>query len=100
MQFGQSKSLKKTKNLESSSKVLKNQEQFSEETQKIVEQEVLKAKKELLDRLVSLEILNYSSYDEVYFVLKAENIYFISPKIELAEEKSVMIEENKEIFDE
>jgi hypothetical protein len=32
--------------------------------------------------------------------LKAGNIYFISPKIELAEEKSVMIEENKEIFDE
>jgi hypothetical protein len=59
MQFGQSKSLKKTKNLESSSKVLKNQEQFSEETQKIVEQEVLKAKKELLDRLVSLEILKF-----------------------------------------
>ncbi len=93
------KSLKKTKNLESSSKVLKNQEQFSEEIQKIVEQEVLKAKKELLDRLVSLEILNYSSYDKVYFALKAGNIYFISPEIELDGEKSVIIGENKEIFD-
>jgi hypothetical protein len=46
-----------------------------------------------------LEILNYSSFDEVYFVNKAGNIYFISPKIELDEEKSGIIEENKEIFD-
>jgi hypothetical protein len=88
------------KNPESSSKISNNQEEFSDEIQKIVEQASLKTKKELLDYLVSLEILNYSSFDEVYFVNKAGNIYFISPKINLDDEKSVMIEENKEIFDE
>jgi hypothetical protein len=29
--------------------------------------EILKAKKQLLDDLVSMEILNYSSYDGIYF---------------------------------
>ena len=67
---------------------------------KAIEQETLKAKKELLDRLVFLEVLNYSTFDEVYFLLKGGDIYFISPKIELEDEKSVMIEESKEIFDE
>ena len=91
---------KTTKTLESSSKITNNQGQFSDKVLKIAEQASLKSKKELLDYLVSLEILNYSSFDEVYFATKAGNIYFISPKIELDEEKSVMIEESKEIFDE
>lgn len=56
-----------SKNSESSSIISENQENFSEEIQEIVNSEVLKAKKELLDCLVRLEILNYSRYDKVYF---------------------------------
>jgi hypothetical protein len=39
-------------------------------------------RKELLDYLVGIQILNYSSFDEVYFVEKNGFIFFISEKSE------------------
>lgn len=69
------------KSLNSSSNGDKSQDGFSEEIQEIVDRAVAESKKELLDYLVSLGILNYSSFDEVYFVWKDGYLHFISKKV-------------------
>jgi hypothetical protein len=55
--------------------MLENQDGLSPEIREIVELEVLKAKKALLEDLVRLEILNYSRHDGIYF--KEINGYLI-----------------------
>jgi hypothetical protein len=47
--------------------VAENQDGLTPEIQEIIQLEVLKAKKALLDDLVRLEILNYSRYDGIYY---------------------------------
>jgi len=53
------------------------------EIQEIVDREVLKAKKELLDELVRLEILNYSRYDGVYFKMVNGYLVIVSEEIDV-----------------
>jgi hypothetical protein len=67
--------------LNSSSNKDESQGSLSEEIQEIVDRAVAESKKELLDHLVWLGVLNYSSFDEVYFVWKDGYLHFISKKV-------------------
>jgi hypothetical protein len=69
------------KSLNSSSNEDESQDSFSKEIQEIVDRAVAESKKELLDRLVLLGVLNYSSFDEVYFVWKDGYVHFICKKV-------------------
>jgi hypothetical protein len=43
----------------------------------------LKAKKELLDELVRLEILNYSRHDGIYFKMIKDYLVIVSEEIDV-----------------
>jgi hypothetical protein len=63
--------------------MLENQDGLSPEIRKIVELEVLKAKKALLDDLVRLEILNYSRHDGIYFKETHGYLVIVSSEIDV-----------------
>jgi hypothetical protein len=63
--------------------LLENQDGLSPEIREIVELEVLKAKKALLDDLVRLEILNYSRHDGIYFKELHGYLIIISGEIDV-----------------
>jgi hypothetical protein len=63
--------------------MLENQDGLSPEIREIVELEVLKAKKALLDDLVRLEILNYSRHDGIYFKELHGYLIIISGEIDV-----------------
>ncbi len=69
--------------MESSIKITEDQEEFSEEIQEIVDREVLKAKKALLNELVRLEILNYSRHDGIYFKMVKDYLVIVSEEIDV-----------------
>lgn len=69
--------------MESSIKITEGQEEFSKEIQEIVDKEILKAKKALLDELVRLEILNYSKHDRIYFKMVKDYLVIVSKKIDV-----------------
>jgi hypothetical protein len=66
--------------------MLENQDGLSQENQeiqKIIELELLKAKKAFLNDLVRLEILNYSRHDGVYFKELNGRLIIVSGEIDV-----------------
>jgi hypothetical protein len=57
----------------------KGQGDFSQEKAELIAQERFKARAELLNELVRLQILNYSSYDEIYFATVNGYLVIITP---------------------
>lgn len=70
------------KNLNSTLVTENNQVDISGDLEEVIQKSKDKGRKELLDYLVGIQILNYSSFDEVYFVEKNGFIFFISEKSE------------------
>jgi hypothetical protein len=70
------------KNLNSTLLLENNQVDISVDLQEIIKNSKNEGRKELLDYLVGIQILKYSSFDEVYFIDKNGFIFFISEKIE------------------
>ena len=70
------------KNLNSTLVTENNQVDISADLEKMIQKSKDEGRKELLDYLVGIQILNYSSFDEVYFVEKNGFIFFISEKSE------------------